>query len=73
MLIGITGFFTVLTIAGLIQGNGWLNGETVYRVLPQIYLYMVLRASLGILLVSAAFIGLYNIAMSFYASKGADS
>jgi cbb3-type cytochrome oxidase subunit 1 len=66
MLIGITGFFVVLTIAGLIQGNGWLNGESVYRVLPQINLYMILRASLGVLIVGGALMGLYNILMTIY-------
>jgi cytochrome c oxidase cbb3-type subunit 1 len=30
----------VLTIAGLIQGNAWLNGETIYRVLPEIHYTM---------------------------------
>jgi cytochrome c oxidase cbb3-type subunit I len=66
VLIGITGFFVVLTIAGLIQGNGWLNGETVYRLLPQINLYMILRASLGVLIISGALMGLYNILMTIY-------
>ena len=65
-LIGMIGFFTVLTTVGLIQGNGWLNGETVYRILPQIHLYMILRASLGILIIGGALIGVYNIAMSIY-------
>jgi cbb3-type cytochrome c oxidase subunit I len=66
VLIGIAGFFVVLTIAGLIQGNGWLNGESVYRVLPQINLYMILRASLGVLIISGALMGLYNILMTIY-------
>jgi cytochrome c oxidase cbb3-type subunit 1 len=63
------GFFTVLTTAGLIQGNGWLNGETVYRILPQIHLYMILRASLGILVIGGAVIGVYLIVMSLYSGK----
>jgi cytochrome c oxidase cbb3-type subunit 1 len=67
VMIGMIGFFAVLTAAGLIQGSGWLNGETVYKVLPQIHLYMVLRASLGILIVGAAVIGLYNIYRSLHA------
>lgn len=67
VLIGLTGFFVVLTIAGLIQGNGWLNGETVYRTLPQINIYMILRASLGVLIIAGALMGLYNIYMSIYA------
>ena len=68
-LIGMIGFFTVLTTAGLIQGNGWLNGETVYRILPQIHLYMILRASLGILIIGGAVIGVYLIVMSLYSGK----
>jgi cbb3-type cytochrome c oxidase subunit I len=66
VLIGMTGFFVVLTTAGLIQGNGWLNGEVVYRILPQIHLYMVLRASIGILIVGGAVIGLVNVFMTLY-------
>jgi len=72
-LIGMIGFFTVLTTAGLIQGNGWLNGETVYRILPQIHLYMILRASLGILLIGGAIIGVYNVFMSIYGEARAPS
>jgi len=68
-LIGMIGFFTVLTTAGLIQGNGWLNGETVYRILPQIHLYMILRASLGILIIGGAVIGVYLIMMSLYGGQ----
>ena len=59
----------MLTAAGLIQGNGWLNGETVYRILPEIHVYMVLRAAIGMLLWSGGVIGLYNIAMSIYAMR----
>lgn len=69
VLLGMSGFFLVLTAAGLIQGNGWLNGELVYRLLPEIHVYMVLRASIGLLLVSGAVIGLYNIAMSIYGNR----
>lgn len=68
LLVGMTGFFVVLTTAGLIQGNGWLNGEVIYRILPQLHLYMVLRTAIGILIVGGAFIGLFNITMSLYAS-----
>jgi cbb3-type cytochrome c oxidase subunit I len=64
VLIGTTGFFVVLTSAGLIQGSGWLNGETVYRILPQIHLYMILRALFGVLIFGASLIGVYNIVMS---------
>jgi cytochrome c oxidase cbb3-type subunit I len=61
ILIGVSGFAVVLTIAGLIQGTAWLNGETVYRVLPQIHVYYVVRASLGLMIFIGALIGVYNM------------
>jgi cytochrome c oxidase cbb3-type subunit I len=69
VLFGMAGFFGVLTAAGLIQGNSWLNGETVYRVLPAIHSYMVLRLGIGVLLFGGALIGLYNIFMSLYRAR----
>jgi cytochrome c oxidase cbb3-type subunit 1 len=68
VLLGMAGFFLVLTAAGLIQGAGWLNGETVYRMLPEIHVFMVLRASIGLLIVSGAVIGLYNVFRSLAAA-----
>jgi cbb3-type cytochrome c oxidase subunit I len=70
VLLGMAGFFTVLTAAGLIQGNSWLNGETVYRVLPAIHSYMVIRLGIGVLLFGGALIGFYNILRSLYGSQG---
>jgi cytochrome c oxidase cbb3-type subunit 1 len=64
VLFGLTGFFIVLTTAGLVQGENWRFGEMVYRVLPQIAIYMMLRASLGVFIFSAAAIGLYNVIMT---------
>ncbi len=64
VMIGLVGFFIVLTIAGLIQGESWDNGETVYRVLPQIKVYMGLRAMFGLFIIAGAFIGIYNLFMS---------
>ena len=73
VLIGVVGFTVVLTIVGLIQGNAWLNGETIYRLLPQIHIYYVLRASLGALLFSSAVIGFYNIVRTIYFQRGVTS
>ncbi len=64
VLFGLIGFFLVLSTAGLVQGEAWRNGELVYRVLPQIAIYMVLRAALGAFIFSAAAIGLYNVIMT---------
>lgn len=66
VLIGLSGFMVSLTIAGLIQGNGWLNGETVYRILPQIHIYNIVRASMGLMIVVGALIGLYNILRTLF-------
>ncbi len=70
VLIGVSGFTIVLTIAGLIQGNAWLNGETVYRVLPEVHLYYVLRASLGLMIFTSALLGFYNIIRTLYFNTG---
>jgi cbb3-type cytochrome oxidase subunit 1 len=66
ILFGLGGFFVVLTIAGLIQGHAWNNGETVYRVLPQIAPYMVSRAALGLLIIASALIGFVNVVMTVW-------
>ena len=73
ILIGVVGFTVVLTIAGLIQGNAWLNGETVYRVLSQIHMYYIARASLGLIIFSSAIVGLYNILRSMFFDSGETS
>ena len=70
ILIGVSGFTVVLTISGLIQGHGWLNGETVYRVLPQIHIYNIVRASLGLLIVLSSLAGCYNIFRSLFSIAG---
>ena len=72
VLIGMVGFTIVLTIAGLIQGNAWYNGETVYRVLPEIHVYYITRAALGLLIFSSAVAGLYNIIRTLYFNPGED-
>jgi cytochrome c oxidase cbb3-type subunit 1/cytochrome c oxidase cbb3-type subunit I/II len=70
VLIGVVGFTVVLTIAGLIQGNAWYIGETVYRVLPEIHMYYIVRASLGLLIFTSAVLGLYNIIRTLYFNPG---
>jgi cytochrome c oxidase cbb3-type subunit I len=73
VLIGMVGFTIVLTIAGLVQGNSWHNGETVYRILPQIHVYYVTRAGLGLLIFVSALLGFYNIVRSLLPKPGANS
>jgi cytochrome c oxidase cbb3-type subunit I len=69
LLTGLTGFFAVLTMAGLIQGSGWLSGNVVYRILPELYVYWVWRAGFGVLISAGAAIGVYNVVRSLYGSK----
>ncbi|MBI5441811.1 MAG: cbb3-type cytochrome c oxidase subunit I, partial [Deltaproteobacteria bacterium] len=64
VLFGMAGFWFVLTAGGLVQGNAWLNGETVYRTLPMIHPYYAVRSGIGVLLLGAAVIGLYNVSMT---------
>jgi len=66
VLIGVVGFTIILTISGLIQGNGWLNGETVYRILPEIHIYNIIRASFGVLIFLSSIAGFYNILRSLF-------
>jgi cytochrome c oxidase cbb3-type subunit I len=73
VLIGVTGFTIVLTVVGLIQGNSWLNGETVYRILPQVHLYYVIRAALGLMIFTGAVIGVYNIFRTLFFNPGETS
>jgi cbb3-type cytochrome c oxidase subunit I len=73
VLIGITGFAVVLTTVGLIQGNAWYNGETLYRTLPEIQPYYILRASLGTFIMIGAYLGLYNVVRSLYFNRGASA
>ena len=68
---GLRVFSPSLPFAGLIQGTGWLNGQIVYVVLPQIYLYFVLRAALGMMIIGGAVIGFYNIVRSLYGARRA--
>ena len=66
LLIGLTGFFVVLSMAGLIQGSSWRNGESVYKVLPQLAPYMIARALFGLFIITAAVIGLLNVVMTLW-------
>lgn len=72
VLLGLGGFFVVLTMAGLIQGSGWLNGEVVYKILPELHVYFVFRLGFGILILSGALIGLYNIMRSLFGSRSVE-
>jgi cytochrome c oxidase cbb3-type subunit 1/cytochrome c oxidase cbb3-type subunit I/II len=64
MMLGTLGIFLSLTFAGLLQGEAWANGEVVYRVLPELSIYFIVRGIAGILIVVAALLFVYNVGMS---------
>jgi cbb3-type cytochrome c oxidase subunit I len=63
-LVGVSGKMVVLTAAGLIQGHAWFHGETVYKILPAIWVYNVVRVMMGMLVLTSGLIGLYNMIRS---------
>jgi len=70
MLVAMTTMFLVLTFAGLIQGEAWLNGETVYRVLSELRVYLVVRAMTGVLMLVAATLFVINVWLSLRGRGG---
>ncbi len=66
-LIGGIGIFISLTIAGLLQGEAWANGETVYRVLSELRVYFIVRGMSGMLIITGAFMFIYNVARTILA------
>jgi cbb3-type cytochrome c oxidase subunit I len=70
VLLGMAGFMVVLTMAGLVQGHGWLNGETIYRMLPQLHHYNIVRAGIGMFIVTGAIVGMYNITRTIFYKPG---
>ena len=63
-LLGTIGIFVSLTIAGLLQGEAWQNGEVVYRVLSELRVYFVVRGMSGILILVGALLFVYNVTMT---------
>jgi cytochrome c oxidase cbb3-type subunit I len=58
-----------LQVAGLIQGAAWLNGDAVYKVLPEIKPYLVIRAISGALIVMSGILQAWNIYKTVTASE----
>jgi cbb3-type cytochrome c oxidase subunit I len=58
-----------LQVGGLIQGAMWLNGDTVYKVLPELKPYLVVRAISGALIVISGIMQAWNIYKTVTASE----
>ncbi len=61
ILIGFTGFFWSLTIAGFIQGQSWLQGVPEVNVLTMIRPWYMARAAFGAMIVLSGIVQAYNI------------
>lgn len=67
--VGFSGFFLVLTAAGLVQSSEWSRGVAVISVLPGLYPYFVSRAVFGIMIALAQYIFFYNLVRTAWAPK----
>jgi cbb3-type cytochrome oxidase subunit 1 len=50
-----------LQIGGLVQGAMWLNGDTVYKALPELKPYLVIRAIAGAMIVISGIMQAWQI------------
>jgi cytochrome c oxidase cbb3-type subunit I len=67
-LVGGIGIFVSLTIAGLIQGEAWANGEVVYRVISELGRYFIVRGMSGVLIITGAVMFIINVAATIWGS-----
>jgi cbb3-type cytochrome oxidase subunit 1 len=61
ILVGFTGFFWSLTIAGFIQGQTWLEGTPEVNALVLIRPWYIARAAFGAMIVLSGIVQAYNI------------
>jgi cbb3-type cytochrome c oxidase subunit I len=66
ILLGFSGFFWALTIAGILQGQSWQQGIPEENVLPQLQIWFVIRAISGALIVLSGFVQMFNIIMTVF-------
>jgi len=58
-----------LQVGGLVQGAAWLNGDTVYKALPELKPYLIIRAISGALIVISGIMQAWNIYKTVTASE----
>jgi len=64
-------FFTAVTIAAFVQGQGWLAGEPEVNVLPALRLWNIVRALAGGMIYAAAWIQIYNLVRTYVSDTSA--
>lgn len=58
-----------LQVGGLVQGAAWLNGDSVYKALPELKPYLIIRAISGALIVISGIMQAWNIYKTVTASE----
>ena len=58
-------FFTAVTIAAFVQGQGWLSGQPEVNILPSLRLWNIARAVAGGMIYAAGLIQAYNIVRTY--------
>src|SRR5207248_10677518 len=66
VVVGFTGFFTVLTLAGFQQGLEWEQGVPEVNVLPQLHAYFIARGVFGAMIVLSGIVQIVNIGMTIF-------
>lgn len=61
IVVGFLGFFWVLTIAGMIQGQSWLQGTPEVNVLPLMRPYYMARAVFGAMIIMSGIVQAWNL------------
>lgn len=61
LIVGFLLMMLSLQIGGLIQGAAWLQGDSVYKVLPSLKPYLTARAIAGAMIVISGVMQAYNI------------
>jgi cytochrome c oxidase cbb3-type subunit 1/cytochrome c oxidase cbb3-type subunit I/II len=69
-MIGTIGIFGSLTMAGLLQGESWLGGEVVYRVLHELRVYFIVRGMCGVMMLIGALLFVYNVVRTILGRSG---
>ena len=65
MTFGFLLFFTAVTIAAFVQGQGWLSGQPEVNILPSLRLWNIARAVAGGMIYAAGLIQAYNIVRTY--------
>jgi cytochrome c oxidase cbb3-type subunit I len=64
--IGFLAFLLSLTIAGFIQGQGWMNGQPEVVLLPSLHVWNIMRAVAGGMIYASAWLQIVNIGLTVF-------